>query len=453
VTDAGQLRAFVAVVAVVLAGCGGAVSLGDDGGTTPTADPPPRDAAPYRTLDPETVRAAHHAALVNRTNGTVVVRSPTVGGPGGLYGHLGRLSGSRVVERRTAYSLATGEQRRRLRAGDGSLVDDQFYANASRGYTRFRADGTSYYERATAYRNASELGAVADALRLLRFEGPTPTVWRGAPAYRYRASGPSAVRERDREHPSEAANGSVRNLTATVYVRPDGLVVHARTLVRTGGLRPDVRWNVTYTDLGETTVTRPPWADSARTRLERVSSVTTFERADRSLGVRATVTGGWENVTGTSYDFVPANGSLVDRSPIRLDRPGYVPDDGPVARSVVGPAAEVGVPVDRRSATVTLDYDGGAVATDERHVAVAAFGGDGVGVALLAPNRTSVDRRNDTVTAPLPPPEAFGGEDLRYHRRTYVAVDGRALATAPVAVYVPGRANGTTTRGGANATG
>ena len=66
-TDTGPLRALVAVV---LAGRGGAASLGDDSGTTPTADPPP-----YRTPDPETVRATRYAALVDRTNGAVAVHA------------------------------------------------------------------------------------------------------------------------------------------------------------------------------------------------------------------------------------------------------------------------------------------------------------------------------------------------------------------------------------------
>lgn len=449
-TGAGRL--CVAALAVVLAGCGGAVPLGDDPTATPAVDPPPREDAPYRTLTAETVRATHHAALANRTNGTVVVRSPLVGGPGGLYGHLSGLSRSQIEERRTTYSLATGSQRRRLYAADGSLTDDQFYPNASGGYARFTDDDEAFYEPATAYRNASALGAVVETFELLRFDGPAPTVWRGAPAYRYRASGLSSVREPYRENLSEGESAAWTNVTVTVYTRPDGLVVHARSLVRTGALRPDLRWNVTYTDLGETTVARPEWADDARQRLDRVSSVTTFERANETLGARATVTGGWSNVTETSYEFVPANGSLVDRDVVRFDRASYVPDEGAVARHAVGRAVEIGVPADRRSATVTLRYDDAAVETDERYVAVAALDADGVGVGLLAPNRTRVDPRADTVTAPVPPPETFGGEPLRYHRLTYVAVDARAVVEDGALVHVPGRPANTTVRLGANTT-
>lgn len=445
--------AALAALVVVLAGCGGAVPFGGEPSTpAPAADPPPRGEAPHRSLSLDPVRASHRAALANRTNGTVTVRTQLVGGPGGIYGHLGSLSRSRIAERRTAYSLETGSQRRQRYGTDGSLVDDQFYPNASEGYTRFSIDGERYYGPATAHRTPSDLGAAADILRLLRFDGPTPVVWRDGPAYRYRASGLSAVRERYRANLSEGESDAWTNVTATVYVRPDGLVVHARSLVRTGTLEPDIRWNVTYTELGETTVTEPAWADDARSRLDRVSSVTTFERANESRGVAATVTGGWSNLTRTSYDFVPANGSLVEDHPIQFDRPDYVPDSGPVARHTVGRAVTVGVPADRRSATVTLQYDDTAVATDERYVAVAMVDADGIGIGVLAPNRTRVDARNDTVTAPLPPPSAFEGAALRSHRGTYVALDARALLEERVVVHVPGRSDETSLRLGANTT-
>lgn len=255
--------ALLVACLIALAGCS-AVPLGGDSGpetvtpvaveaTESRATPVPIEdlspgVAPDGTVDGSALRAAHDEALGGQSYTWSVVGSTAPA-----------KDSDQTIRRRVTVERerVLVREARSFRDGNVSL-----YANGSRGYLRSNTDdGPRFTEIPRPLPNRTYafggslieefLDDVTVEADVLDRDGRT--------LYRLRAA--------DDPPPAVARPGrTVRNYSATAYVRPSGLV---RTLAVEYDQRTDDGWGefafrFDYSRVGETTVTEPDWVSTAR---------------------------------------------------------------------------------------------------------------------------------------------------------------------------------------------
>lgn len=269
------LFAVVAVVAV--AGCS---AFAPGGGTvtpaeTVTPAPVPTaggDAAPTATLtdrpdlaqftgisarrglDVEAVLSAHVEALSTRSY-TVEWRRQTVNGSGPV---------AREFRRRVA--VADDETYLRRAEGGREGVVTTTYVSADGAYERVAGDGnpnvapvtvrgtdpaTRQFARLVAFEMGAFFGAGYEALDVVERDGR-------AYARLFTTRAPPQLGEIYDAY-------ALRNFTATAWVAPEGYVQAVQYEFDLVGSEDSltVRWRYAYTDVGATSVDRPPWVDEA----------------------------------------------------------------------------------------------------------------------------------------------------------------------------------------------
>ena len=290
------------LICVLLAGCSG-VPVAPENPFQRTPDPP------YESPNGTTVASQHGeslAAVETATRRVDIVEEYT----------------TRDGEQRT---VAFNETRHvdytsdpptaHLIRGDGREVwmgsDRQLSRSPEGAY-----DVTEIYDR-----NVSD-----PALTPFDFDGPEQVSRDGRTLYRYTAVRPESY---------YASNTSTTILSAnvTILVRPDGLVVNRTEVVRAGTRFEEggrLERTITYSDINDTIVERPPWYDEAVAELTRV----TAPSVNATLHVSAPPPSDASEPELGDHGFVlPKNvvGPRVSCVP-QVDLPGWIDD----ARLTIG---------------------------------------------------------------------------------------------------------------------
>lgn len=279
----GSLPALALVLAVILAGCGGAL-LGEDRSPPATATAtsnqstmlPPPGISSLRVLNPSALGRAHARAVENASY--VVVSNRTVTRPNGSL--RSRLT-TRVAVDDRGHFLATAET-----AGPDAPVfigespaTATYWSNGTvylrtlshdgrTTYTQYEPPATwigtrAYWTEAVPFgarsnRPATFYAAVFDAVPA-RVVGETSI--HGTPVLRL--EGPIDETDTVGDLPDDP--DSVSNVTLVALVDQDGLV-RALDLRYVGTLDEKpvrVNWSIRYSAVGSTEVERPPWYDRA----------------------------------------------------------------------------------------------------------------------------------------------------------------------------------------------
>lgn len=278
----------VLAVAVVLAGCN--ALLGAGGGSAPEAAPKPTvtpvpvpSDTPTPTPGPEQVPglsaagvenisalfAAHRDSLRNwsftvRINSTAVFENGTVADVGNTTGRVGR-SRSQVFIR-----SERGEINRRGTRNRTIVASERWYGNNQSFYAVLFADTPAVYAP-LSQENAPRLNLTrlppslprptAENSRMVgRIERPNTTL------YRIEARLPSV------------RGGS--NITISALVDLQGRIhVYRARGIESGSINHSQRMTIRYTDIGSTTVERPPWYEDAIANIPTLEPVSTVEPA------------------------------------------------------------------------------------------------------------------------------------------------------------------------------
>ncbi|WP_255196293.1 hypothetical protein [Halorarius litoreus] len=280
------MRSVLLVAVVVLAGCSGLGGVGgldaDSGGETPTltpvpvVEPTPRDTPEstgettlspgidiHGVQDPFAVAATHTTGLSNRSFRFVDVL--TVRDTAG------------DLQYRTVRTAAVGTERftlsRTVRLAPNASVTQpagrfDLYSDGDRFVARFSdANETSYAEASgDEYVRQRELYNPPPYQGRLFAVFAVPEEWRvGRPGWKAAPESLQLIGYANETRPGPLGPGATaRNLTVAAFVT-DGVVttwtVQYDTLV--DGEPVAVLQSVRYTDIGQTTVSRPPWYDDA----------------------------------------------------------------------------------------------------------------------------------------------------------------------------------------------
>jgi len=220
--------ALVLVVFVVLAGCS---TVSPDAG-----DP---DGQSDAALSPSSIPGIAADGTVDAA--TLSDATTAVAGNRRLRFHA-RFSNSRGVRNMT---LVAGENRTRLLFRldrSEQFVNDTTYAIRTDSSSRLvREDTTEHRVRLTGY-----VQSVARSVSLLNYSVAGTTTWRGSEVVELDATG--------------GTGSAPEDLSGTVYVSPDGSVVHANLTSES----TDTGVSFSLTEVGSATVETPDWVATAR---------------------------------------------------------------------------------------------------------------------------------------------------------------------------------------------
>lgn len=262
-------RALIVLLAVVLlAGCSGLSTVGEDTTTmTPAPVPSPSETATETNILPPGVTGngvtnvdlladAHQRAILNRSytwNARRVVLNQSDGGRTG-----DDVRQTAHVENEMTYSYWTNHQTIWRDGRPRQLGNFMTYAGPTGGYVRYK-----HTEANTQYRSfqppparVSVGGNAMSAIeQYLQVEAATLSKIRTEDTllYELRGNGTQAVVD----------SGTVTNYTVRALIKPDGFVrsLDVRYQRRDNGQRQVVEFTYSYESLGETTVDRPAWVD------------------------------------------------------------------------------------------------------------------------------------------------------------------------------------------------